>query len=94
MSRSPSFTRPAGSRLLTIQEAADIMGVSYHTIRRLVDDAYANKKSAWRIGREIIDLTPSTSKLRTIRIDPQAVAPAVAELVDPPGSDQSLLTPS
>jgi len=74
--------------LLTLKEAAEFLGVGIRTINRLIQDADENKGSTWRYGREIIDLTPSGSKNRTLRIDPAAVSPSAAALVDQPELQQ------
>ena len=75
-------------RLLSIKEAAELMGVSYWTIYMLIADADTNKRSTWRYGKEIIDLTPSGNKNRILRINPAAVSPSVDVLASPPYSDQ------
>jgi hypothetical protein len=60
--------------LLTIQQAADLMGVSYDHVSRLVDEAQTCPKiSKWREKRDFIDLSLAGSKFRTIRIIPEAL---------------------
>jgi hypothetical protein len=60
--------------LLTIQQAADAMGVSRRHVERLIDEAQACPKIAkWREKRDFVDLSPAGSKLRTIRIIPEAL---------------------
>ena len=76
------------SKLLSIKEAAQLLGVDPWTIRKLIADADNNKKSTWRYGNEIIDLTPSGNKNRILRINPQAVSPALVALADQPGSPE------
>lgn len=63
--------------LLTIADAAVALSVSQKTIRRLIDEADANRKSRWRWGRELIDLAPVGSSRRMVRINVAAVAPGV-----------------
>ena len=66
----------AGKALLTINEAAQVMGVSRNHVRRLVDEAdVLGKKARWRFGREIIDLSPVDAMRRTLRINMSAVLP-------------------
>lgn len=61
--------------LLTIQQAAQALGVSPRHIERLIHEADVDRKSRWRFGREIVDLTPRDSVRRTLRINLAAVAP-------------------
>ena len=63
--------------LLTIADAAVALSVSQKTIRRLIDEADANRKSRWRWGRELIDLAPVGSSRRMVRVNVAAVAPGV-----------------
>lgn len=63
-------------RLLTIPRAAEVLSMSPKTIRRLVEEADTNRKSRWRWGRELIDLTPAGSSRRMVRINVAAVAPS------------------
>ncbi len=76
------------SKLLTINQAAELLGVDPWTIRKLISDADTNKKSTWRYGKEIIDLTPSGNKNRILRINPAAVSPSVGALANLPCSEQ------
>jgi excisionase family DNA binding protein len=66
--------------LLTIAEAAEALGVSKRHVERLIHEADANRRSRWRWGRELVDLSPAASKRRTVRINLAAV---VAGLSDP-----------
>ena len=60
-------------RLVTLQEAAEVMGVSYRHVQRLVEEANTIKQSRWRYGREIVNLSPATAVRRTLRINLSAV---------------------
>lgn len=63
-------------QLLTINEAAEAMGVSRNHVRRLVEEAdVLGKKARWRYGREIVDLSPVDAVRRTLRINITAVLP-------------------
>jgi excisionase family DNA binding protein len=65
-----------GRQLLTINEAAQAMGVSRNHVRRLVEEAdVLGKKARWRFGREIVDLSPVDAVRRTLRINLAAVLP-------------------
>jgi hypothetical protein len=60
--------------LLTIQQAADRLGVSRRHVQLLIDEAQTCPKIArWREKRDFVDLSPAGSKLRTIRIIPEAL---------------------
>lgn len=61
--------------LLTVKQAAQVLGVSARHIERLIHEADVDRKSRWRFGREIVDLTPRNSARRTLRINVAAVAP-------------------
>jgi excisionase family DNA binding protein len=75
-----SAATPARQRLLlTVPEAAEALGISETTIKRLIREAAANRKSRWRFGRELIDLAPVGSQRRLLRININAVVPG-AEL--------------
>jgi excisionase family DNA binding protein len=63
--------------LLTITEAAEVLGVSDRHIKRLVAEADANRRSRWRWGRELIDLAPVGSSRRCVRVNVAAVVPGV-----------------
>ena len=65
--------------LLTVTEAAEALGVSDRHIKRLIQEADANRKSRWRWCRELIDLSSVGSSRRTVRVNVAAVAPG-AEL--------------
>lgn len=58
---------------LTMKEAAEMMNVSYWTVKALVDEAYVSKKSKWKEGREFINLATLTAKRRIIRIRSSAL---------------------
>ena len=60
-------------RLVTLKEAAEVMGVSYRHVQRLVEVANTIKQSRWRYGREIVNLSPATAVRRTLRINLSAV---------------------
>ena len=61
-------------KMFSIQQAADVLGVSYFTVRDLVNEALENpKKSRWREGRHFVDLSITTSKKRLIRMYPHAL---------------------
>lgn len=63
-------------KMFSIQQAADVLGVSYFTVRDLVNEALENpKKSRWREGRHFVDLSVTTSKKRMIRIYSTALEP-------------------
>lgn len=65
-------------QLLTINEAAQVMGVSRNHARRLVEEAdVLGKKARWRYGREIVDLSPVDAVRRTLRINIAAVLPGL-----------------
>lgn len=74
-SRPLTTTRPL---LLTVDDAAVALSVSPKTIRRLIAEADANRKSRWRWGRELIDLAPIGSSRRMVRVNLAAVAPSTA----------------
>jgi excisionase family DNA binding protein len=63
------------SRLLTIKEAAEALGVSTRHVQRLIQEADEDKRSQWKFGREIINLSPKTALRRTLRININAVIP-------------------
>ena len=59
--------------MLTIQQAAEAMGVSYYAVRDLVNEALENpKKARWKEGREFVDYSTLKAKKRLIRIRPEA----------------------
>ncbi len=61
--------------LLTVDEAAQALGVSRSHIKRLIAEADASRKSRWRWGRELIDLAPVGASRRTVRVNLAAVVP-------------------
>ena len=55
--------------LLTIKEAAAALRVSRRHIDKLIEEATVTPKTArWKFGKELVDLTPAGSTLRTIRV--------------------------
>jgi hypothetical protein len=66
--------------LLTIAEAAEALGVSQSHIKRLIHEADSCKKSRWRWGRELLDLSPVNAQRRTVRINARAVVPEFVEI--------------
>lgn len=61
-------------KLLTIKEAAALMKVSQHTITRLVNEAEVMPRRArWKEKRDYVNLAPSSSAKRIIRILPSAL---------------------
>ena len=67
-----------GRLLLTTAEAADALGCSTRHIKNLIHEADSCKKSRWRWGRELIDLSPVSSQRRTVRVNVQAVVPSIS----------------
>ena len=67
-----------GRLLLTIAEAAEVLGCSDSHIKNLIHEADANRKSRWRWGRELIDLARVDARRRMVRINIQAVVPSKA----------------
>lgn len=65
-------------QLLTINQAAEALGVSRRHIERLIAEADASRKSRWRFGRELIDLTPLGSSRRIVRVNLGAVVAEAA----------------
>jgi hypothetical protein len=63
--------------LFTIKEAATALSLSEKHIRRLIEEAEATRKSRWRFGRELIDLSPVGAQRRMVRINIRAVVPDV-----------------
>ena len=51
------------------------MGVTKRHVQRLIQEADVDRKSRWRFGREIIDLSPKHSLRRTLRINLRAIIP-------------------
>lgn len=63
-------------RLLTLKQAAEVLGVSYNTVKRLVDEAdLMPRKSRWKHNKEIIVLSPKDAQRRILRINIKAVLP-------------------
>ncbi len=77
--------------LVSIQVAASTLGVSRRHIINLIDEAAVSRKSRWKFGREIVDLTPQGSPRRTIRINLNAVAQGLGDLtvMSQPGASGS-----
>lgn len=69
--------------LLTITDAAKALGISRTLVQTLVQEADSSRKSRWRYGREIIDLTPMGHTRRTLRINVHAVLGQAASLSGP-----------
>ncbi len=63
--------------LLTVAEAADALGVSQSHVKRLIHEADSCRKSRWRWGRELIDLSPVGAQRRMVRVNVAAVVPSV-----------------
>ena len=63
--------------LLTIPEAAVALGVSQSHIKRLIHEADANRKSRWRWGRELVNLSQAGAQRRTVRVNVAAVVPVL-----------------
>ncbi len=69
------------TKLLTPQQAADVMGVSKRTIERLVDEAQAFPRTArWKEKREFVVLSSAGSIRRKVRIFPEALGLTVSEI--------------
>jgi hypothetical protein len=64
-----------GRLLLTIAEAAEALGCSTRHIKRLIHEADSCRKSRWRWGRELIDLSPVGAQRRMVRVNVAAVVP-------------------
>jgi hypothetical protein len=70
--------------LLTIKQAADVLGVSKNTVLRLIDQAQASPRTAkWKEKRDFVDLTPAGNVRRIIRVLPQAVGLPNPEISKP-----------
>ena len=62
--------------MLTIKQAAEEMGVSYWTVKALVDEAYEDPRRArWKKGKHFRNLSTSTAQRRIIRIYSTALEP-------------------
>ena len=74
---SPGWNEGAMTRrlLFTVTEAAEVLGVSPRHIWKMIAEADMDKRSRWKFGREIVDITPRTSARRTLRININAVVP-------------------
>jgi hypothetical protein len=68
-----------GRLLLTVADAAEALSCSTRHIERLIHDADCNRKSRWRWGRELIDLSPVGAQRRMVRINIDAVVPSVTQ---------------
>lgn len=62
-------------QLLTIAEAAEVLNVSKRHVQALIQEADLDKRSTWKHGREIVNLSPRTALRRTLRINISAVLP-------------------
>jgi hypothetical protein len=65
--------------LFTTAEAAEALGVSVRHIKNLIYEADSCRKSRWRWGRELIDLSQAGAQRRTVRVNLAAVVPAIAQ---------------
>lgn len=63
--------------LLSVDDAAVALGISRSHIKRLIHEADVDRRSRWRFGREIVDMTPKGSARRTLRININAVVPGL-----------------
>ena len=67
--------------LLTISQAASLLGVSKRTVERLVDEAQSFPRTArWKEKREFVVLSPAGSIRRKVRIFPEALGLSVSEI--------------
>jgi len=64
--------------LLTVAEAAEALGCSERHIKRLIHEADSCRRSRWRWGRELIDLSPVGAQRRMVRVNVGAVVPGGA----------------
>jgi hypothetical protein len=62
--------------LLTVAEAADALAVSQSHIKRLIHEADSCRKSRWRWGRELVDLSQAGAQRRMVRVNVAAVVPS------------------
>jgi|GEM_PF-2137156 len=76
-SAAASATARQQRLLVTPKDAAAAMGVSERHIQRLIQEADVDRRSRWRFGREIVDLTPKGSARRTLRINLGLVVPGL-----------------
>lgn len=67
--------RRPGRLLVSLKDAAVALGVSERHLQRLVQEADVDRRSRWRFGREIVDMTPKGSARRTLRINLAMVVP-------------------
>jgi len=63
--------------LLTVAEAAETLGCSERHIKRLIHEADSCRRSRWRWGRELVDLSPVGAQRRMVRVNVGAVVPGV-----------------
>ena len=63
--------------LFTTAEAAEALGVSVRHIKNLIHEADSCRKSRWRWGRELINLSRAGAQRRTVRVNVAAVVPGV-----------------
>lgn len=66
--------------LVTVKEAAEMLGVSRRHIINLIEEATVSRKSRWKFGREIVDLSPQGAIRRTLRININAVVPGLEQV--------------
>ena len=64
--------------LFTVAEAAEALGCSERHIKRLIHEADSCRRSRWRWGRELVDLSPVGAQRRMVRVNVKAVVPSVA----------------
>ena len=74
------------ANLLTVQQAAYLMGVSRRHVDRLIGEAQKCPQVAkWREGRDFVDLSLPDSTYRSIRIMPEALGLPVEQVRQDPG---------
>ena len=67
-------------RLLTLKQAAEVLGVSYRTVQKLVEEADINPRgSRWRHNKEIIVLSTKDALRRILRINIGAILPELSQ---------------
>jgi hypothetical protein len=60
--------------LLTPKQAAEALGVSLRHVQNLISEADTDtKRSRWKYGREIVNLSPRNSARRTLRVNLEMV---------------------
>lgn len=78
--------------LVTIKEAAEALGISRTHIFGLIEEATVSRKSRWKFGREIVDLSKHDATRRTLRINLNAVVPGLEDQLatTQPSADDSV----